>query len=117
MNGLAKSRLLSALVAAALCLALPVRAGEGIEQNLTPAAKIDSGLGSLGHYSQWREVWLYQQPAEKIDSGLGELGHYSQWREPWVNQVSVESADAPARERARSVRQDAHAGRSVTNAH
>jgi len=60
---------------------------------LTPAAKIDNGLGTLPHYSQWREPWVYAMPAEKIDSGLGSLPHYSQWREPWLYGEPAEKID------------------------
>ncbi|HKC45492.1 MAG TPA: hypothetical protein VKC64_16795 [Burkholderiales bacterium] len=60
---------------------------------LTPAAKIDSGLGTLPHYLQWREPWVYATPAEKIDSGLGSLPHYSQWREPWLYGQPAEKID------------------------
>jgi len=71
----------------------------------TPAAKIDSGLGTLPHYSQWREPWVYATPAEKIDSGLGSLPHYSQWHEPWLYSQPAEKIDSGLGEVATSRRQ------------
>ena len=38
-----------------------------------PAESLDSGLGDLPPYSEWRFPWVYSMPAEKIDSGLGEI--------------------------------------------
>jgi len=60
----------------------------------TPAASIDSGLGDLPHYSQWREPWLYAMPAEKVDSGLGTLPPYAEWREPWLYSQRAEKIDS-----------------------
>ena len=60
----------------------------------TPAARMDNGLGTLPHYSQWREPWVYAAPAEKIDSGLGSLPHYSQWHEPWLYSQPAEKIDS-----------------------
>jgi hypothetical protein len=60
----------------------------------TPAASIDSGLGALPHYSQWREPWLYAMPAEKVDSGLGTLPPYAEWREPWLYSQPAEKIDS-----------------------
>ena len=78
---------------------------------LTPAAKIDNGLGTLPHYSQWREPWVHTMPAEKIDSGLGSLPHYSQWHEPWLYSQPAEKIDSGLGEIAASRRQlPAHAG-------
>ena len=59
-----------------------------------PAASIDNGLGTLPHYSQWREPWLYTMPAEKIDSGLGTLPPYAEWREPWRYSQPAEKIDS-----------------------
>jgi len=76
----------------------------------TPAAKIDNGLGTLPHYSQWREPWVYAMPAEKIDSGLGALPHYSQWGEPWLYSQPAEKIDSGLGEVTASGRQvPAHA--------
>ena len=61
---------------------------------LTPAAKIDNGLGTLPHYSQWCEPWVYATPAEKTDSGLASLPHYSQWHEPWLYGQPAEKIDS-----------------------
>ncbi len=49
--------------------------------------KLDSGLDTLPHYSQWAKhpglatlvVAASHVPGESLDSGLGELPHYSQW--------------------------------------
>ncbi len=75
----------------ALGLSTAAWAGETVP---TPTAKIDSGLGKLPHYSQWREPWLYVTPAEKVDSGLGALPHHSEWREPWLYIQPAEKVDS-----------------------
>src|SRR5262245_56506701 len=72
---------------------------------LMPAAKTDNGLGTLPHYSQWREPWMYATPAEKVDSGLGSLPHYSQWHEPWLYSQPAEKIDNGLGEIAASRRQ------------
>jgi hypothetical protein len=59
-----------------------------------PAPSVDNGLGTLPHYSQWREPWLYAMPAEKIDSGLGTLPPYAEWREPWRYSQPAEKIDS-----------------------
>jgi hypothetical protein len=46
--------------------------------------KIDSGLGSLPHYSKWldksgRDPMSVKVVGESLDNGLGELPHYSKW--------------------------------------
>jgi len=45
--------------------------------------KLDSGLGSLPHYSRWADpsgrVVAAALPGESLDSGLGELPHYRLW--------------------------------------
>jgi hypothetical protein len=46
--------------------------------------KLDSGLGELPPYSQWRDKTgrapvHVQVAGESLDSGLGELPHYAQW--------------------------------------
>ena len=77
----------------------------------TPAAKIDNGLGTLPHHSQWRDPWVYATPAEKIDSGLGSLPHYSHWHEPWLYSQPAEKIDSGLGEIAASRRPvPAHAG-------
>jgi hypothetical protein len=58
-----------------------------------PAAKRDNGLGTLRHYREWREAWVYAMPADRIDSGLGDLPPFSAWREPWVYAIPAESID------------------------
>jgi hypothetical protein len=83
----------------ALGLSAAAWAGETVP---TPAAKIDSGLGDLPHYSQWREPWLYVTPAEKVDSGLGALPHHSEWREPWLYIQPAEKVDSGLGEITRS---------------
>jgi hypothetical protein len=57
--------------------------------------KLDSGLGSLPDYRQWKDhpglalllaqrarmdVGANRVSGEKIDSGLGDLPHYDQWK-------------------------------------
>lgn len=77
-----KLHLILIAAAAALCsLSAPA-----VAQRATAVAgeKIDSGLGSLPHYSRWadprtgRAVAL-AVPGESLDSGLGELPLYRLW--------------------------------------
>jgi len=82
---------LSLLVGLALGLSTGAFAGDPVP---TPAAKIDSGLGELPHYSQWQNPWRYASPAMKVDSGLGTLPPYAEWREPWVYSHPAEKIDS-----------------------
>lgn len=85
----------SLIVSAALALAAStaMAAEPGVDV-FTPAAGLDSGLGELAPYSEWKEPWVFALPAEKIDSGLGELPLFSEWREPWVFAMPAESIDS-----------------------
>ncbi|MBI3371447.1 MAG: hypothetical protein HY017_06775 [Betaproteobacteria bacterium] len=59
-----------------------------------PGEKLDSGLGSLPHYSRWAQEAVLKTAGaaatragtrvngEKLDSGLGELPHYRDWKDP-----------------------------------
>jgi hypothetical protein len=63
---------------AALCVAVSASAVEG--------QKLDSGLGSLPHYSKWadksgRTPMAARVAGESLDNGLGALPHYSQWQD------------------------------------
>jgi hypothetical protein len=87
----ASKAFLSLVAGFALGLSTAAMADGGIP---TPAASIDDGLGSLPHYSQWREPWLYAMPAEKVDSGLGSLPPYAEWREPWLYSHPAEKIDS-----------------------
>lgn len=78
-------------------LSLPVgmsAAGEIGDELLTPAAKVDSGLGTLPSYADWKEPWVFALPAESIDSGLGELPPYAEWRETWVFAMPAQKIDS-----------------------
>jgi hypothetical protein len=55
-------------------------------QGAVAGQKLDSGLGSLPHYSQWidksgADPIGARVLGESIDNGLGDLPHYSQWRD------------------------------------
>jgi hypothetical protein len=68
--------------AAALCsLALPAMAESS--RAAVAGEKLDSGLGSLPHYSRWADprgrVVATSVPGESLDNGLGELPHYRLW--------------------------------------
>ena len=95
------------LIGVVAALGFAVSAGGALADGTvpTPAAKIDDGLGTLPHYSQWREPWAYATPAEKVDSGLGSLPHYSQWHEPWLYSQPAEKIDNGLGEIAASRRQ------------
>ncbi|MDP1533261.1 MAG: hypothetical protein Q8L92_06715 [Rubrivivax sp.] len=46
--------------------------------------KLDSGLGSLPHYSKWadptgRNPVSHKVAGESLDDGVGSLPHYSKW--------------------------------------
>jgi hypothetical protein len=77
-----KTRLCVSLSAAVLILA----AGPALSGPAAAVAgeKLDSGLGSLPHYSQWadptgRNPMGSRVAGESLDDGLGELPHYSKW--------------------------------------
>lgn len=91
----------------ALVLALsaaPLAAiADGVRSNPVPGEKLDSGLGSLPHYSRWAQEGVLGPagaPAtrathvvgEKIDSGLGELPHYREWKDPSGHAVTAAAA-------------------------
>jgi hypothetical protein len=66
---------------AALCLSLPAQAQP---DRAVIGQKLDSGLGSLPHYSKWldrsgRAPMGGRVAGESLDNGLGELPHYSKW--------------------------------------
>jgi hypothetical protein len=53
-------------------------------QGAVAGQKIDSGLGSLPHYSKWldksgADPMGTRVLGESIDNGLGDLPHYSTW--------------------------------------
>lgn len=67
--------------------------------------KLDSGLGSLPHYSQWTDrsgrnvvaVNSTRVEGESLDDGVGSLPHYSKWKSAGVAptvQVALNSAPA-----------------------
>jgi len=70
------------IAAVALLSGLPVLAAE---PSAVVGEKIDSGLGSLPHYSRWADrsgrvvIRVTAVPGESLDDGLGELPHYRQW--------------------------------------
>lgn len=62
-------------------LAMPASAQSA---NTVAGEKLDSGLGSLPHYSKWAtpaggKLAAARVEGESLDSQLGELPHYSQW--------------------------------------
>ena len=73
--------ILTAAAAALCCLATPALAQRA---SAVAGEKLDSGLGSLPHYSLWAEprtarAALLAVPGESLDSGLGELPPYRLW--------------------------------------
>lgn len=67
----------------------------GVNASEVPAAKIDSGLGDLPPYGEWKNhpelsrlverdrsaaVVSHRVSGEKLDSGLGELPPYREWK-------------------------------------
>lgn len=72
--------------------------------NPVPGEKLDSGLGSLPHYSRWAQEGVLNTSGaaatgaatrvagEKLDSGLGELPHYRDWKDPSGRTVTAEGA-------------------------
>lgn len=71
------------MVIVALACSLPVQAAEPSSVTAVAGEKIDSGLGSLPHYSRWADprgrVVASAVPGESLDDGLGELPHYRAW--------------------------------------
>lgn len=79
-----KSKLLViAALAASLCGALPLHAAD--TSTAVTGEKLDSGLGSLPHYSRWADktgrvvIRVTAVPGESLDDGVGELPHYRLW--------------------------------------
>jgi hypothetical protein len=60
---------------------------------LTPAPRIDSGLGEVPPFETWTDPWVYATPAETRDDGLGELPPYSEWQYTWVYAMPAEKID------------------------
>ena len=75
--------------AAVFCVCAPSRAQDTAKDTRPvrlAGEKLDSGLGSLPHYREWRDLWTGTAPkmsgrlnpvqGEKLDSGLGEVQRY-----------------------------------------
>jgi hypothetical protein len=77
-----KTRAYVFLSAAVLMLAAgPALSGPAVH---VAGEKLDSGLGSLPHYSKWadptgRNPMGSRVAGESLDDGVGELPHYSKW--------------------------------------
>jgi hypothetical protein len=81
-----------ALVAVLTLGAAPaMRAADEVPE---PAAKVDSGLGTLPHYTEWNAVWLYVTPAESVDDGLGAIPDVSRITEVWLYAMPAEKLDS-----------------------
>lgn len=85
--------LLAIILAAAMGAAHATPTDEAMPDVFVPAAKVDSGLGSLPDCSLWAEPWLHAMPAEKVDSGLGALPDVSRLVEVWLYAYPAESVD------------------------
>jgi hypothetical protein len=90
---------LLALLAAAVSLSASAAPAEkavgGIDPSLlTPAPRIDSGLGEVPPFETWNDPWVYATPAETRDNGLGELAPYSEWQYTWVYAMPAEKIDS-----------------------
>ena len=79
-----RQSLLATVIAVVMGAAHAAPVGEPGTKASVPGEKIDNGLGSLPHFSNWTETWVYAVPAESVDNGLGSLPHYSLWNEPWL---------------------------------
>ena len=72
---------MAALIAASAFLCAFATAGDAPG---LAGQKLDSGLGTLPHYSLWGDrtggsMVADESAGQKLDSGLGELPHYNQW--------------------------------------
>ena len=88
----------------ALCAAPLAAIADDVRGNPVPGEKLDSGLGSLPHYSRWAEQGVLNTAGaaatraatrvagEKLDSGLGELPHYRDWKDPSGRAVTAAAA-------------------------
>lgn len=78
-----KSKFVPMIAAVALLSGLPVLAAE--PSSAVVGEKIDSGLGSLPHYSRWADrtgsvvIRVTAVPGESLDDGVGELPPYRLW--------------------------------------
>ena len=90
--------------ALALAAAPAATLADDARANPMPGEKLDSGLGSLPHYSRWAQEGVLKAAGaaaanagtrisgEKLDSGLGELPHYRDWKDPSGHAVTAAAA-------------------------
>jgi hypothetical protein len=104
-------RTTSILFAAVLTsLAVPVSAQSA---NAVAGEKLDSGLGSLPHYSKWAtpaagKAAAVRVEGESLDNQLGELPHYRFWadrtgKDPMGTQTAAAMRYASAKSAAKAV--------------
>jgi hypothetical protein len=88
-------RILVVLAAAMAAVSTNATAGDRSDPSgPIPAVKIDSGLGELPVYTEWKEPWLYATPAESVDDGLGAMPDVSRIQEVWLYAHPAEKLDS-----------------------
>ena len=97
-------KLRQVLTAAAATLICSATSAQADRVNAVTGEKLDSGLGSLPHFSRWADpragrVAVQRLPGESLDSGLGQLPHHRLWTDrSGKNPIGVTvAADAPAK--------------------
>jgi hypothetical protein len=85
-----------AAVALAAVLTLAAASAVSVADEVPePAAKVDSGLGALPHYTEWKAApWLYATPAESVDDGLGATPDGARVTEVWLYATPAEKLDS-----------------------
>jgi hypothetical protein len=90
-----KSHVIRAALAASCVVFSPLAAATDIDPALlTPAPRMDSGLGDLPRYTGSPAIWLYSQPAAKQDSGLGMLPAAANSKEVWMHMQPAPKVDS-----------------------
>ena len=84
----------AAVALAAVLSLIAAPAGLAADEVPEPAAKVDSELGVLPHYTQWNEPWLHAMPADSVGNGLGEIPDVSRIIEVWLYATPAEKVDS-----------------------
>jgi hypothetical protein len=85
----------AAVVLAAVLTLVAASAVSVADEVPDPAAKVDSGLGALPYYTEWKAApWLYATPAESVDDGLGAIPDAARITEVWLYAMPAEKLDS-----------------------
>jgi hypothetical protein len=90
-----KSHLIGTMLAASCVVFSPFASAADIDSALlTPAPRVDNGVGELPRYTGSPDVWVYAQPAAKTDNGLGAVQVSSDSKEVWLHMQPAPKMDS-----------------------